>query len=149
MRRLGVDVIDLYYQHRLDLTVPVEETVGAMAELVKSGKVRYLGLSETKPETIVRAHKVHPIAALQSEWSLWTRDADENGQYAAARELGIGFVAYAPLGRGFLGGKVRATDIDAKDSRTHHPRYESEQHRQATPGSSSRLRETAELAGVQ
>ncbi|HEX5872635.1 MAG TPA: aldo/keto reductase, partial [Longimicrobium sp.] len=97
LQRLGVDHIDLYYQHRVDPTVPIEETVGAMAELVAAGKVRHLGLSEAAPETIRRAHAVHPIAALQTEWSLWTRDVEENGILATVRELGIGFVAYSPL----------------------------------------------------
>src|SRR3954471_24522378 len=102
LQRLGVDDIDLYYQHRVDTKVPIEETVGAMAELVKAGKVRYLGLSEAKPETIRRANAVHPISALQSEYSLWTRDVEEDGVLETVRELGIGFVAYSPLGRGFL-----------------------------------------------
>src|SRR5215469_415720 len=103
LRRLGVDTIDLYYQHRVDRTTPIEETVVAMAELVKQGKVRYLGLSEASPQTLRRAAKVHPIAALQSEYSPWTRDPEE-GVLATCRELGIGFVAYSPLGRGFLTG---------------------------------------------
>src|SRR5213593_2776623 len=103
LRRLGVDVIDLYYQHRVDVNTPIEETVGAMKELVEAGKVRFLGLSEAAPETIRRAHGVHPITALQSEYSLWTRDP-EDAVLPTVRELGIGFVAYSPLGRGFLSG---------------------------------------------
>ncbi len=106
LQRLGVDVIDLYYQHRVDRTVPIEETVGAMADLVRAGKVRFLGLSEASPATIRRAHAVHPVSALQSEYSLWTRDPEE-GVLAACRELGIGFVPYSPLGRGFLTGRFR------------------------------------------
>src|SRR5205085_6698898 len=108
LQRLGVDHIDLYYQHRVDKSVPIEETVGAMAELVAAGKVRYLGLSEAGPATIRRAHAVHPITALQSEYSLWTRDP-EGELLATCRELGIGFVPYSPLGRGFLTGKFAST----------------------------------------
>lgn len=104
--RLGLDHIDLYYQHRVDATVPIEETVGAMAELVQQGKVRFLGLSEAAPATIRRAHAVHPITALQTEYSLWTRDAEDE-VLPTVRELGIGFVAYSPLGRGFLTGRFR------------------------------------------
>jgi len=107
LKRLGIDVIDLYYQHRVDLDVPIEETVGAMAELVKEGKVRYLGLSEAAPATIRRAHAVHPISALQTEYSLWTRDPEDE-VLATGRELGIGFVAYSALGRGVLTGRSRA-----------------------------------------
>src|SRR5512135_1718720 len=106
LQRLGVDHIDLYYQHRVDPSVPIEETVGAMAELVRAGKIRYLGLSEAGPATIRRAHAVHPITALQTEYSLWSRDP-EDGVLALCRELGIGFVAYSPLGRGFLSGRFR------------------------------------------
>ena len=106
LRRLGVDVIDLYYQHRVDPKTPIEETVGAMAELVEAGKVRYLGLSEAAPATIRKAHAVHPIAALQTEYSLWTRDVEAE-ILPTVRELGIGFVAYSPLGRGFLTGQLR------------------------------------------
>jgi aryl-alcohol dehydrogenase-like predicted oxidoreductase len=127
LQRLGVDHIDLYYQHRVDATVPIEETVGAMAELVAAGKVRHLGLSEAAPETIRRAHAVHPIAALQTEWSLWTRDVEENGILAAVRELGIGFVAYSPLGRGFLTGRFRTfEDLPADDWRRSQPRFQGE-----------------------
>src|SRR5919108_3978204 len=109
LQRLGTDYVDLYYQHRVDPATPIEETVGAMAELVAAGKVRHLGLSEAAPETIRRAHAVHPITALQSEYSLWTRDP-EDGVLATCRELGIGFVAYSPLGRGFLAGRFRSPD---------------------------------------
>ena len=123
LRRLGLDYVDLYYQHRVDFRVPIEETVGAMAELVEAGKVRYLGLSEASPETIRRAHAVHPISALQSEYSLWTRDP-EDGVLDTCRELGIGFVAYSPLGRGFLTGQIRsADDLDEGDFRRGNPRF--------------------------
>jgi len=126
LRRLGVDHIDLYYQHRVDPTVPIEDTVGAMAELVKQGKVRYLGLSEAGVETLRRASKVHPISALQSEYSLWSRDP-EDGVLAACRELGIGLVAYSPLGRGFLTGQIRRfEDLAADDYRRHSPRFQGE-----------------------
>ena len=126
LKRLGVAHIDLYYQHRVDATVPIEETVGAMAELVKAGKVRYLGLSEAAPETIRRAHKVHPISALQTEYSLWTRDV-EDAILATVRELGIGFVAYSPLGRGFLSGAFKTPeDFPADDTRRRHPRFQGE-----------------------
>ena len=118
LERLGVDVIDLYYLHRVDATVPIEETVGAMAELVRAGKVRYLGLSEVGPVTLRRAHAVHPITALQSEYSLWTRDPDETGAFAACQELGVAFVPFSPLGRGFLTGAIRTPDnFDADDMR--------------------------------
>jgi aryl-alcohol dehydrogenase-like predicted oxidoreductase len=124
--RLGVDHIDLYYQHRVDPTVPIEETIGAMAELVAAGKVRYLGMSEAGPETLRRACKVHPISALQTEYSLWTRDP-EDGVLQACRELGIGFVAYSPLGRGFLTGRYRSIeDFDADDYRRMSPRFQGE-----------------------
>jgi aryl-alcohol dehydrogenase-like predicted oxidoreductase len=126
LKRLGVDAIDLYYQHRVDLETPIEDTVGAMAELVKAGKVRYLGLSEASPATIRRAHKVHPITALQTEYSLWSRDP-ESGLLATCRELGIAFVAYSPLGRGFLTGRFRSpADLDAKDWRRDNPRFQGE-----------------------
>jgi aryl-alcohol dehydrogenase-like predicted oxidoreductase len=126
LRRLGVDTIDLYYQHRVDRTTPIEETVGAMAELVKQGKIRYLGLSEASPQTLRRAAKVHPIAALQSEYSLWTRDP-EDGVLATCRELGIGFVAYSPLGRGFLTGRFRRfEDLPEDDYRRYSPRFQGE-----------------------
>jgi aryl-alcohol dehydrogenase-like predicted oxidoreductase len=126
LARLGVEHIDLYYQHRVDKTVPIEETVGAMAELVAQGKVRHLGLSEASPQTIRRAHAVHPITALQTEYSLWTRDPEEE-ILPTVRELGIGFVAYSPLGRGFLSGKYRTpADIPEDDFRRHHPRFQRE-----------------------
>lgn len=126
LKRLGTDHIDLYYQHRVDRTVPIEETVGAMAELVRAGKVRFLGLSEASPATIRRAHKVHPITALQTEYSLWSRDPEEE-ILPTVRELNIGFVAYSPLGRGFLTGRFqRPEDLAADDWRRHHPRFEGE-----------------------
>ncbi len=126
LQRLGVDVIDLYYQHRVDNTVPIEETVGAMASLVEAGKVRYLGLSEAGPETIRRAHAVHPISALQSEYSLWSRDVEAE-ILPTVRELGIGFVAYSPLGRGFLTGSYRSADDFAEgDRRMVMPRFQEE-----------------------
>jgi aryl-alcohol dehydrogenase-like predicted oxidoreductase len=127
LQRLGVDHIDLYYQHRVDRTVPIEETVGAMAELVSQGKVRYLGLSEAKPETIRRAHSVHPITALQTEWSLWARQVEENEILATVRELGIGFVPYSPLGRGFLTGAIKDVEaLSEKDHRRNGPRFKGE-----------------------
>jgi aryl-alcohol dehydrogenase-like predicted oxidoreductase len=126
LRRLGVETIDLYYQHRVDPNTPIEETVGAMAELVKAGKVRYLGLSEASAQTLRRAVKVHPITALQTEYSLWTRDP-ENGILDTCRELGIGFVAYSPLGRGFLTGQFRRfEDLPADDYRRNSPRFQGE-----------------------
>jgi len=126
LRRLGVEVIDLYYQHRVDPQVPIEETVGAMAELVREGKVRYLGLSEAAAQTIRRAHAVHPIAALQSEYSLWTRDPEEE-ILPTCRELGIGFVAYSPLGRGFLTGQIKSPeDLAPDDRRRQFPRFQGE-----------------------
>ena len=129
LRRLQVEVIDLYYQHRVDANTPIEDTVGAMAELVKAGKVHYLGLSEAAPETIRRAHKVHPIAALQTEYSLWSRDP-EGELLDTVRQLGIGFVAYSPLGRGFLTAKITNLDELAKDDwRRGMPRFEQENFR--------------------
>jgi aryl-alcohol dehydrogenase-like predicted oxidoreductase len=126
LARLGVDVIDLYYQHRVDPGTPIEDTVGAMADLVRAGKVRYLGLSEASAATLRRAARVHPIAALQSEYSLWTRDPEDE-VLAACRELGIGFVAYSPLGRGFLTGAIRKfDDLAADDFRRHSPRFQGE-----------------------
>ncbi len=126
LRRLGVDHVDLYYQHRVDPTVPIEETVGAMAELVHAGKVRFLGLSEAAPDTIRRAHAVHPISALQTEYSLWTRDVEEV-ILPTVRSLGIGFVAYSPLGRGFLSGQFRRPeDIPEGDWRRNNPRFQGE-----------------------
>jgi aryl-alcohol dehydrogenase-like predicted oxidoreductase len=126
LRRLGVETIDLYYQHRVDPRTPIEETVGAMAELVRQGKVRYLGLSEAAPETIRRAHAVHPIAALQTEYSLWTRDP-EHELLGLTEELGITFVAYSPLGRGFLTGSLKSPDDLAPDDwRRSNPRFQGE-----------------------
>ncbi len=124
LRRLGVEVIDLYYQHRVDPHTPIEDTIGAMAGLVRAGKVRHLGMSEAAPETIRRAAKVHPIAALQTEYSLWSRDP-EDGLLATVRELGIGFVPYSPLGRGFLTGQFRSIDdLPADDYRRNSPRFQ-------------------------
>lgn len=124
LKRLGVDVIDLYYQHRVDPEVPIEDTVGAMADLVRAGKVRYLGLSEAAPDTLRRAHAVHPIHALQSEYSLWTRDPEQQA-LVLCQELGVGFVAYSPLGRGFLTGAIRSPDdFDADDYRRGSPRFQ-------------------------
>src|SRR3954454_468585 len=126
LERLGVDHIDLYYQHRVDKAVPIEETVGAMKELVEAGKVRYLGLSEASPETIRRAHAIHPITALQTEYSLWSRDPEAE-ILPTVRELGVGFVAYSPLGRGFLSGRFRSpSDFPDDDFRRHHPRFQGE-----------------------
>ncbi|WP_243300933.1 aldo/keto reductase [Geothrix oryzisoli] len=126
LKRLGVDTIDLYYQHRVDLDVPIEETVGAMADLVKAGKVRFLGLSEVSPATLRRAFKVHPISAVQSEYSLWTRDP-ENGLLQACRDLGVGFVPYSPLGRGFLTGQIQTfEDFEPGDYRRNSPRFQGE-----------------------
>lgn len=126
LQRLGVDHIDLYYQHRVDKTVPIEETVGAMAELVQAGKVRHLGLSEAGTETIRRAHDVHPITALQTEYSLWEREP-ESKVFPLLNELGIGFVPYSPLGRGFLTGQIRSTnDFGDDDFRQHSPRFQGE-----------------------
>ncbi|MFL5825111.1 MAG: aldo/keto reductase [Thermoleophilaceae bacterium] len=126
LERLGTDYIDLYYQHRVDPNTPIEETVGAMAELVQAGKVRHLGLSEASPETIRRANEVHPITALQTEYSLWTRDPEEE-ILPTIRELGIGFVPYAPLGRGFLTGQIQSIDDLAEDDfRRYNPRFQGE-----------------------
>ena len=126
MKRLGVDAIDLFYQHRVDPEVPIEDTVGAMADLVREGKVKHLGLSEPSPETIRRANAVHPIAAVQSEWSLWTRDPEE-AVLPTLRELGIGFVPYSPLGRGFLTGRFQtADDLPEGDWRRTQPRFSDE-----------------------
>jgi aryl-alcohol dehydrogenase-like predicted oxidoreductase len=126
LERLGTEHIDVYYQHRVDPNTPIEETVGAMAELVEQGKVRYLGLSEAAAETIRRAHAVHPISALQSEYSLWTRDVEDE-ILPAIRELGIGLVAYSPLGRGFLSGRIHSVDdLEASDFRRANPRFQGE-----------------------
>jgi aryl-alcohol dehydrogenase-like predicted oxidoreductase len=127
LKRLETDHIDLYYQHRVDTSVPIEETVGAMGELVTAGKVHYLGLSEASADNVRRAQATHPIAALQNEWSLWTRDLEENGQLAAARECGIGIVPYSPLGRGFLTGALKdPKDFGPDDFRAHSPRFQGE-----------------------
>ncbi len=129
LRRLGVEVIDLYYQHRVDPETPIEETVGAMADLVREGKIRFIGLSEAGPGTIRRAHAVHPVTALQSEYSLWTRDPEE-GALQVCRELGIGFVAYSPLGRGFLTGQLRSfEDLPEGDYRRTSPRFQGDNFR--------------------
>jgi aryl-alcohol dehydrogenase-like predicted oxidoreductase len=126
LKRLGVEVIDLYYQHRVDPNTPIEETVGAMARLVQAGKVRFLGLSEASAKTIERAHAVHPITAVQSEYSLWTRDPEPE-VLPTCRKLGIGFVAYSPLGRGFLTGRFKTfADLSEDDNRRHHPRFQGE-----------------------
>ena len=125
LKRLGIETIDLYYQHRVDPETPIEETVEAMAKLVKEGKVKYLGLSEASAETLRRASKIHPIAALQSEYSLWTRDVEDNDVLTACRKLNIGFVAYSPLGRGFLSGEIkRFEDLAEDDYRRHSPRFQ-------------------------
>jgi aryl-alcohol dehydrogenase-like predicted oxidoreductase len=130
LERLGTDYIDLYYQHRVDPTVPIEETVGAMAELVKAGKVRFIGLSEASPDVIRRAHATHPLTAVQSEYSLWTRDPEAE-VLASLRELGIGLVAYSPLGRGFLTGQIRSIDdLPEEDWRRNNPRFQEEALRQ-------------------
>jgi aryl-alcohol dehydrogenase-like predicted oxidoreductase len=127
LKRLGVDHIDLYYQHRVDLDTPIEDTVGAMADLVKAGKVKYLGLSEASAQTIERASKVHKITALQTELSLWTRDPEENGSLEMCRKLDIGFVAYSPLGRGFLTGAItKPEDFEVDDFRRTNPRFQGE-----------------------
>lgn len=127
LKRLGIDVIDLYYQHRIDPDVPVEETVGAMADLVREGKVKAIGLSEASAASIRKAHAVHPIAAIQSEYSLWTRDPEENGVLETCRELGIGFVPFSPLGRGALTGALKSLDgLAADDFRRSLPRFQSE-----------------------
>lgn len=125
LKRLGVDHIDLYYQHRVDPRVPIEDTVGAMSRLVEQGKVRFLGLSEAAPDTVRRAHAVHAITALQTEYSLWSREPEGNGSLAVCRELGIGFVPYSPLGRGFLTGAIKSVDdFEADDYRRSSPRFQ-------------------------
>jgi aryl-alcohol dehydrogenase-like predicted oxidoreductase len=130
LRRLGVDHVDLYYQHRVDPTVPIEDTVGAMADLVRAGKVRFIGLSEAAPGTIRRAHAVHPVSALQTEYSLWSRDVEEE-ILPTVRELGIGFVAYSPLGRGFLTGRFqKPEDLPEGDFRRNNPRFQGENFQQ-------------------
>ena len=127
LERLGVSHIDLYYQHRVDPDVPVEETWGAISELVTAGKIRFAGISEAAPESIRRAHRVMPLTAVQTEWSLWSREVEGSGVLAAVHELGVGFVAYAPLGRGFLAGHIRSdADLTAADNRRGHPRFQGE-----------------------
>jgi aryl-alcohol dehydrogenase-like predicted oxidoreductase len=127
LQRLGVDVIDLYYQHRVDTKTPIEDTWGALKELVDAGKVRYVGISEAAPDTIRKANAVHPVTAVQTELSLWTRDPEENGVLAAVREVGAGFVAYSPIGRGFLSGQIRSLDdLEPDDFRRHNPRFQGE-----------------------
>jgi aryl-alcohol dehydrogenase-like predicted oxidoreductase len=149
LQRLGIETIDLYYQHRVDPNVPIEETVAAMAELVSQGKVRTLGLSEAGPETLRRAAKVHPIAALQSEYSLWTRDVETNGVLDTCRELGITLVPYSPLGRGFLTGTIqKLEDLDPSDwRRTNYPRFE-EQALQANLKLATAVKELAAEKGI-
>jgi aryl-alcohol dehydrogenase-like predicted oxidoreductase len=149
LQRLGIETIDLYYQHRVDPNVPIEETVAAMAELVSQGKVRTLGLSEAGPEALRRAAKVHPIAALQSEYSLWTRDVETNGVLATCRELGITFVPYSPLGRGFLTGAIqKLEDLDPSDwRRTNYPRFQ-EQALQANLKLATAVKELAAEKGI-
>lgn len=148
LARLGVDHIDLYYQHRVDRTVPVEETWGALAELVTAGKVRHLGISEAAPATIRRAHAVHPITAVQTEWSLWTRDVETNGVLDTVRELGIGFVPYSPLGRGFLSGQIASIDaLAADDFRRNNPRFQGYNF-YANMAIVTRVREIADEKGI-
>jgi len=148
LTRLGVEVIDLYYQHRVDRDTPVEDTWGALSELVEAGKVRYLGISEAAPDTIRRAAAVHPVTAVQTEYSLWTRDPEEDGVLATVRELGIGFVAYSPLGRGFLSGAIRTPDdLDPDDFRRHSPRFQGENFGKNLE-LVDRVREIAEEKGV-
>jgi aryl-alcohol dehydrogenase-like predicted oxidoreductase len=147
LKRLGVDCIDLYYQHRVDPAVPIEDTVGAMADLVKAGKVRFLGLSEAGPMTMRRANAIHPISALQTEYSLWSRDAEAE-VLPTARELGIGFVAYAPLGRGFLSGRFRTPgDLEPSDFRRNLPRFQGENFSR-NAALVDRLREMARARGL-
>ena len=147
LERLGTDYIDLYYQHRVDPAVPIEETVGAMAELVRAGKVRYIGLSEASPEVVRRAHATHPLTAVQSEYSLWTRDPEAE-VLASLRELGIGLVAYSPLGRGFLTGQIRSMDdLPEEDWRRNNPRFQEDALRQNVE-LADRVRELAFQRGV-
>src|SRR5438309_10965393 len=146
LRRLGVETIDLYYQHRVDPNTPIEETVGAMAQLIKEGKIRHIGLSEASPQTLRRAAKVHPITALQTEYSLWTRDPEDE-ILDTCRELGIGFVAYSPLGRGFLTGQIKSPDdFDEDDSRRNNPRFQGENF-QKNLDMVSRVKEIADEKG--
>ena len=148
LQRLGVDVIDLYYQHRVDTNVPVEDTWGALHELVAAGKIRHAGISEAAPETIRRAHAVQPVAAVQTEYSLWTRDPEDDGVLATCAELGIGFVAYSPIGRGFLSGEIRnLDDLAPDDFRRHNPRFQGEAFEQNLR-LVDRVREIADEKGV-
>ena len=148
LQRLGVDVIDLYYQHRVDTKVPIEDTWGALKELVDAGKIRHAGISEAAPETIRRAHAVQPVTAVQTEYSLWTRDPEDDGVLATCAELGIGFVAYSPIGRGFLSGQIRSVDdLDPKDFRRHNPRFQGEAFEQNLR-LVDRVREIADEKGV-
>ena len=148
LSRLGVDVIDLYYQHRVDAKVPVEDTWGALKELVDAGKIRHAGISEAVPETIRRAHAVQPVTAVQTEYSLWTRDPEDDGVLATCAELGIGFVAYSPIGRGFLSGQIRSIeDLDPTDFRRHNPRFQGEAFQQNLR-LVDRVREIADEKGV-
>ncbi len=148
LQRLGVDVIDLYYQHRVDARVPVEETWGTLRELVQAGKIRHAGISEAAPETIRRAHAVQPVTAVQTEYSLWTRDPEDDGVLAICAELGIGFVAYSPLGRGFLSGQIRSIeDLAPDDFRRHNPRFQGEAFEQNLR-LVDRVREIADEKGV-
>jgi aryl-alcohol dehydrogenase-like predicted oxidoreductase len=148
LQRLGVDVIDLYYQHRVDTTVPIEDTWGALRELVDAGKIRYAGISEAAPETIRRADAVQPVTAVQTEYSLWTRDPEDDGVLATCAELGIGFVAYSPIGRGFLSGQIRSLDDLAPDDfRRRNPRFQGEAFAQNLE-LVDRVRQIAEGKGV-
>jgi aryl-alcohol dehydrogenase-like predicted oxidoreductase len=148
LQRLGVDVIDLYYQHRVDTTVPIEDTWGALRELVEGGKIRHAGISEAAPETIRRAHAVQPVTAVQTEYSLWTRDPEDDGVLATCAELGIGFVAYSPIGRGFLSGQIRSVDDLAPDDfRRRNPRFQGEAFQQNLR-LVDRVREIADEKGV-
>ncbi|KQS58364.1 aldo/keto reductase [Geodermatophilus sp. Leaf369] len=148
LQRLGVDVIDLYYQHRVDPSVPIEDTWGALAELVQAGKIRHAGISEAAPDTIRRAHAVQPVTAVQTEYSLWTRDPETDGVFAACAELGIGFVAYSPIGRGFLSGQIRSVDdLEEGDFRRVNPRFQGEAFQQNLR-LVDRVRELAEGKGV-
>ncbi|WP_326614026.1 aldo/keto reductase [Streptomyces scopuliridis] len=148
LRHLGMDVIDLYYLHRVDPNVPIEESIGAMSEMVRAGKVRYIGVSEASPDLIRRAHAVHPLTALQSEYSLFTRDVEHNGVLATVRELGIGFVAFSPLGRGFLSGKIRRRDdLAPDDARRGLPRF-TEENIAANLAVVHKVTELAEAKGI-
>ena len=148
LRHLGTDYVDLYYLHRIDPQVPIEESIGALAELVKAGKVRYIGVSEAAPATIRRAHKVHPLTALQTEYSLFERSPEHNEVLATVRELGIGFVAYSPLGRGFLSGQIKTVnDLDSNDFRRNDPRF-SQENFDRNMQLVERIREVAQRKGV-